>query len=228
MEEKPKIEISETNRGKEQIIVEKIYKYNFSTLKKDNTKVYRCSEYKTDNKCKSFIILNDKKEILKYESLHNHSEQGLDASISLTKHKIKAEIRKRKDPFNIKPKRIFNEISQKMNGECPEYDQIRSQITRAINKKLPPDIKSFDEIPDECKFYITESNENFMIFKSSNLVIFQSPFQAKLFMEHNEDVFADGTFYTAPKFSYQVFITRIFVKKFNSFYITSFSILKNK
>ena len=105
------IEISKTNRGKEQLIINKAYKYNITTLKKDNTKVYRCSEYKTDNKCKSFIILNDKKEILKYESLHNHSEQGFNVSISLTKHKIKAEIRKKKDPFDIKPKRIFNDIS---------------------------------------------------------------------------------------------------------------------
>ena len=101
------IEISETNRRKEQLIINKAYKYNYTTLKKNNTKVYRCSEYKTDNKCKSFIILNDKKEILKYESLHNHSEQGLNASISLTKHKIKAEIRKRKDPFDIKTKTYF-------------------------------------------------------------------------------------------------------------------------
>ena len=31
------------------------------------------------NKCKSFIILNDKKEILKYNSSHNHPENEYDA-----------------------------------------------------------------------------------------------------------------------------------------------------
>ena len=67
-----------------------------------------------------------------------------------------------------------------------------------------------------------------MIFKNSNVMIFQSPFQAELFEKYNEGVFADGTFYVAPKFSFQVFITRTYVKEFNSFYTTSISILKNK
>jgi len=62
MEENPEIEISETNKGKEQIIIDKKYKYNISNIRKDNSKLYRCTEYKTLNKCKSFIILNDNKE----------------------------------------------------------------------------------------------------------------------------------------------------------------------
>ena len=36
------------------------------------------------------------------------------------------------------------------------------------------------------------------------------------------------TFYTAPKSSYQIFITRTYIEKLNSFYTTSISILKNK
>ncbi|KAG4085071.1 hypothetical protein H8356DRAFT_1352323 [Neocallimastix lanati (nom. inval.)] len=40
----------------------------------NNSKVYRCTKYRSSNKCKSFIILNDKMEILEYESLHNHLE----------------------------------------------------------------------------------------------------------------------------------------------------------
>ena len=41
-------------------------------------------------------------------------------------------------------------------------------------------------------------------------------------------MFADGTFYIAPIFGYQVFITRIYAPKINSFYTTSLSILNNK
>ena len=41
------IEISETNRRKEQIIINKKCKFNFSSIKKDNSKVYRYTEYKT-------------------------------------------------------------------------------------------------------------------------------------------------------------------------------------
>ncbi|KAG4093571.1 hypothetical protein H8356DRAFT_948482, partial [Neocallimastix lanati (nom. inval.)] len=56
----------------------------FIKKKKDNFKV-DVLKYRTFNKCKSFIILNDKKEILKYESLHNHLEKEYYVSISIAK-----------------------------------------------------------------------------------------------------------------------------------------------
>ena len=34
--------------------------------------------------------------------------------------------------------------------------------------------------------------------------------------------------FIAPKFSYQIFITRTYAKELDSFYTTSFAILKNK
>ncbi|KAL6604342.1 hypothetical protein U3516DRAFT_758849 [Neocallimastix sp. 'constans'] len=174
MKENIKIEKSETNRGKKQIIINRKYKFNFSIEKKDNSKVYRCTKYRISNKCKSFIILNDKMEILEYET-----------SKSVVKHKIKETIRKRTFSLDIRPKQ-------------------------------------------ESKYYKTENDDDFMIFKNTNLIIFQSPLQAKQFTQYNEDIFAKGTFYISPKFSYQVFITRKYVEKINSFYTTSISILKDK
>ncbi|KAG4091643.1 hypothetical protein H8356DRAFT_1430122 [Neocallimastix lanati (nom. inval.)] len=215
MEDNIEIEISETNRGNKQIIINKKHKFNFSFQRKDKSKIYRCTEYKTLNKCKSLIILNDKKEVLKYESLHNHLEKEIDVSISVAKHKIKEEIKKNSIPMNIKPKHIFNAVSQEMGLICPEYSTIRSQIIRNINKQFPPNIKSFDDIPIESEYYKTKRNENFMIFKNTDLIIFQSPFQAYLFSNYHKNIFADGTFYAAPKFSYQLFITRTYVGEFN-------------
>ncbi|KAG4092118.1 hypothetical protein H8356DRAFT_1406358 [Neocallimastix lanati (nom. inval.)] len=215
MEDNIEIEISETNRGNEQIIINKKYKFNFSFQRKDKSKIYRCTEYKTLNKCKSLIILNDKKEVLKYESLHNHLEKEIDVSISVAKHKIKEEIKKNSIPMDIKPKHIF-------------MPTIRFQIIRNINKQFPPNIKSFDDIPIESEYYKTKRNENFMIFKNTDLIIFQSPFQAYLFSNYHKNIFAYGTFYAAPKFSYQLFITKTYVGEFNMFYTTSISILKNK
>ena len=75
---KIEIEISETNREKKQIIVDKKYKFNFSYLKRDNSKVYRCTEYKTPKKCNSFIVLNDNDKVLKYGNNHNHLEREYD------------------------------------------------------------------------------------------------------------------------------------------------------
>ncbi|KAG4083065.1 hypothetical protein H8356DRAFT_1437221 [Neocallimastix lanati (nom. inval.)] len=215
MKDNIEIEISETNRGNEQIIINKKHKFNFSFQRKDKSKIYRCTEYKTLNKCKSLIILNDKMEVLKYESLHNHLEKEIDVSISVAKHKIKEEIKKNSIPMDIKPKHIFNAVSQEMGLICPEYSTIRSQIIRNINKQFPPNIKGFDDIPIESEYYKTKRNENFMIFKNTDLIIFQLPFQAYLFSNYNKNIFADGTFYAAPKFSYQLFITRTYVGEFN-------------
>jgi len=47
---------------------------------------------------------------------------------------MKNEIRKRSIPFDIKPKRLYNEISQEMGFICPEYNTIKSQISRYIKK----------------------------------------------------------------------------------------------
>ncbi|KAL6632830.1 hypothetical protein U3516DRAFT_792005 [Neocallimastix sp. 'constans'] len=120
-------------------------------------------------KCKSFIILNDKKEILKYDSSHNHPEKEYNVSLSIMKHKIlKMELKKSSIPYGIKIKSLYNKISKEMR------------------------------------------------------------FILKLFREYNDDIFVDGTFFIAPKFSYQILITRTYAKELDSFYTTSFAILQNK
>ncbi|KAL6599377.1 hypothetical protein U3516DRAFT_816711 [Neocallimastix sp. 'constans'] len=187
MEKNLEIEISKTNRGKEQIILNRKYKFNLSSKRKDNSKKYKCTEYKTLNQ----------------------------SAKSIVKNKIKDEISNSSIPFNVNIKRTYDEISQGMGLICPGYNSIKSQITRSRRKQLPPDITTFDEIPNESKYYKTKRDENFMIFKNNDLIVFQSPFQAELFSK-NKHIFADGTFYIAPIFSYQVFITRTYVTKLNS------------
>ncbi|ORY36092.1 hypothetical protein LY90DRAFT_511658 [Neocallimastix californiae] len=213
MEDNIEIEISETNRGNEQIIINKKHKFNFSFQRKDKSKIYRCIEYKTLNKCKSLIILNDKKEVLKYESLHNHLEKEIDVSISVAKHRIKEEIKKNSIPMDIKPKHIFNAVSQEMGLICPDYSTIRSQIIRNINKQFPPNIKSFDDIPIESEYYKTKRNENFMIFKNTDLIIFQSPFQAYLFSNYYKNIFADEHLTNNASESYNSYLNNIFPNK---------------
>jgi len=48
---------------------------------------------------------------------------------------------------------------------CPEYNSIKSKISRNLNKKLPSNVTTFAEIPNESKYYKTKRGENFMIFK---------------------------------------------------------------
>ncbi|KAG4083477.1 hypothetical protein H8356DRAFT_1357362 [Neocallimastix lanati (nom. inval.)] len=105
------------------------------------------------NKCKSFIILNDKKEILKYDSSHNHPKKEYDVSLSIMKHKIKNGIEKSSIPFGIKIKPLYNKISKEMRFICPEYNSIKSQISRNLNKKLPSNLTTFTEIHNKSKYY---------------------------------------------------------------------------
>ncbi|KAG4101472.1 hypothetical protein H8356DRAFT_1364829 [Neocallimastix lanati (nom. inval.)] len=128
-------------------------------------------------------------------SSHNHNpEKEYDVSLSIMKHKIQDGIEKNLIPF-------------KMGLICPKYNSINSQISRNLNKNYHP---------IESEYYKTKQGENFMIFKNSNLIIFQFPFQLKLFREYNDDIFVDGTFFIAPKFSYQIFITRTFAKELDT------------
>jgi len=197
MEENLIIDVSESNKGKEQIIINKKYKFNFSYIRKDNSKFINIPNIKKKiNKCKPFIILNDKKEILKYDCSHNHPEKEYDVSLHIMKHKIKDGIKKSPIPFGIKIKLLYNKISKEMGLICPEYNSIKTQISRNLNKKLPSNVTTFAEIPNES--------------------------------EYNDDIFVDDTFFIAPKFSYQIFITGTYVKELDSFYTTSFVILKNK
>ncbi|KAG4090673.1 hypothetical protein H8356DRAFT_1295509 [Neocallimastix lanati (nom. inval.)] len=116
-----------------------------------------------------FIILNDKKEILKYDGSHNHPEKEFDVSLSIMKHKNKNGIEKSSISFGIKIKSLYNKISKEMGLICPEYNSIKSQISRNLNKKLPSNVTTFAEIPNES--------------------------------EYNDDIFVDGSFFIAPKFT---------------------------
>lgn len=53
-------------RKKEQLIVDDIYLLNLHKTNKDNSKYFKCVEYKIVIKCRAFIKLNDKDGILKY------------------------------------------------------------------------------------------------------------------------------------------------------------------
>jgi len=88
------------------------------------------------------------------------------------KHKYKKEIRESSAPFDIKRKCTYNKISQEMGFICPEYNTIKSQISRNINKQLPHYVKTFDETPHESEYYKTKRDKSFAIFKNSGIIIF--------------------------------------------------------
>ncbi|KAL6631776.1 hypothetical protein U3516DRAFT_737393 [Neocallimastix sp. 'constans'] len=80
------------------------------------------------------------------------------------------EILNSSTPFNVNIKLKYDEISQGMGLICPRFNSIESQVTRNRRKQLPPDITTFDEIPNESIFYKTKKDENFIIFKNHDLI----------------------------------------------------------
>ena len=92
------------------------------------------------------------------------------------KNKIKNEISNSSIPVNVNIKHKYDKISQGMGLIRSGYNSIKSQVTRSRRKQLPPDITTFDEIPNESKYYKTKRDENFMIFKNNDLIVFYSPF----------------------------------------------------
>ncbi|KAL6611904.1 hypothetical protein U3516DRAFT_870945 [Neocallimastix sp. 'constans'] len=164
MEKNQKIEISKNNRGKEQIILNRRYKFNLSFKRKDISK-------------------NINNQVIEYDDSHNHLENKFVAAKSIVKNKIKNEISNSSIPVNVNIKHKYDKISQGMGLIRSGYNSIKSQVTRSRRKQLPPDITTFDEIPNESKYYKTKRDENFMIFKNNDLIVFQSLFQAELFLQ---------------------------------------------
>jgi len=104
--------------------------------------------------------------------LTNHLENKFKTAKSIVKNKIKDEISNSSIPFNVNIKCKYDEISQGMGLICPGYNSIKSQVTRSRRKQIPPDITTFYEIPNESKYYKTKRDENFMIFKNNDLIVF--------------------------------------------------------
>ncbi|KAL6608803.1 hypothetical protein U3516DRAFT_873320 [Neocallimastix sp. 'constans'] len=66
---------------------------------------------------------------------------------------------------------------------CPGYNSIKFQVTRNKRKQLPPDITTFDEIPNESKYYKAKRDEIFIIFKNNDLIAFQSHSNQNYFLK---------------------------------------------
>ena len=46
--------------------------------------------------------------------------------------------------------------------------------------------------------------------------------------ENSNDIFIDGTFFSAPKSMHQIIIIRVILKNTNNYYTTCFALCKNK
>ena len=226
MEDKPIIKHTKSNKNKDMLIVDNKYKMHFIKNLKKDIKLYRCEKYKRD-KCPAYIKINGD-DLKEYNNDHNHNPDEIKIQNESIRKEIKNNIINSPDPFTIKLPRLYKAVSADKGIRGPTFNSIKSSLYNNINKILPPEIKSFDDIPDNSIYYKTFENEDFLYFKNNKIVFFQSPSLAKIHLKYGDIVFCDGTFYSSPSIAYQLFITRVYDETKNLYYTTSFSLLKGK
>lgn len=228
MEPKPKFRIIKSRRNKPMLVVNEMYLYNFICKNtKTNTDTYRCQKYKSSFHCNAYIKIKDN-EITSFINNHNHESNDINVIKEEAKLKIKEEIFKSSDPFSIKPKKLVKSFSTQNGLKFPSYNTLKTFLYEQINKNLPSNINSFEEAPVNSIYYKTIKDEEFLIYRDDNLMIFQSPDQAKIHLKYGKIIFADATFFSCPNLAYQLFIIRVHSLIDNIYYTTSFSLMKNK
>ena len=65
--------------------------------------------------------------------------------------------------------RLYKAVSADKGIRGPAFNSIKSGLNNNINKILPPEIKSFDDIPDNSIYYKTLENEEFLYFKNNKI-----------------------------------------------------------
>ena len=230
MEKKPEFKKSLSRRNKPIFIEEETYTYNFiHTIDKGKTELYRCKEYKSIYRCESFIhVQSNTENIIKYKNKHNHFTDHLSVIREETRKEIQNEIKNSRDPFSINIPKLVKSVSVDKGIKAPNFNSIKTTLYTTLNNNLPNDILSLRDAPKFSPYYKTLDEEDFVVYKDSRNLILQSPSLAKIQIEFGTTLFCDSTFFIAPKFAYQVFITRVFSSVTNSYYTTSFSIMSGK
>lgn len=114
------------------------------------------------------------------------------------------------------------------NENFPKFNDIKTQLYIKLNNNMPSDIENLNEIDTNSIFLKTLKGDQFLIFNDDSILIFQSDIQAKIFKDNINDVFIDGTFYSAPKALYQIIIIRNNVTEQKNYFTTCFALCVNK
>ena len=242
-----------TEKGKECYLEKDKYILYYSNTLKNGDKIFGCKYYKDKNiKCKAFLKISIKGEFISNDETHSCVVDEKKVQNIKIMNEIKDNISKNEIIYNVKPRELFelsirkaikrkkdndpnesenkeedNHISIKTNQQ-PILGNIKSFMYRLINKNIPKDIENLNELPDDSEYYKTLSGEQFLFYKTDHLLIFMSPNQANLLYEYNQHVFMGGTFYAAPKCSYQIVTLRIHNIKEDLFHTIAYGILTDK
>ena len=69
---------------------------------------------------------------------------------------------------------FINELTKNDLKNIPKFSTIKSSIYREINRNLPKQINSLDELDLESPYTQTKNDKQFLIYKSKKIAIFKS------------------------------------------------------
>jgi hypothetical protein len=118
-DQEPKIEYIKSNLNKEELFIDDKYIFNFSRIKKNKSKLYRCSYYKKSSKCSAYIKNKLDNTIEDYHPKHNHNIEEIAGARA--KSEIKNKINLIHNPFNITPYSLYKDSIKDKGFLQPEY-----------------------------------------------------------------------------------------------------------
>ena len=141
-----------TNKGEDAFIVDKEFYFRFEMQTKDNIRIFRCKEYRKASKCPAIFKIKDD-NIIDKNFIHNHSGNAKECSKYIFKSNIKYKIKGTRNIFNVSAQKMFiNKLTKYDLKNIPNFSTIKSSINREINRILPKEIKSLDELDLESSY----------------------------------------------------------------------------
>ena len=162
-----------TEKGKYCYVESDKYILYFYNKNAKGESVYRCKSYKNqENRCKANAIFDNKDKLIFYDNKHICIIDSIAIKKMLLMNEAKTTLDKNKDIYNIKARDIFEKFLKKVmkrkSEEIPEekndnsnfnnidykqkgthtFGKLKHNIYRYINKNIPKDIESFEELPD--------------------------------------------------------------------------------
>ena len=242
-----------TEKGKYCYIESDKYILYFNNKNAKDELVYRCKFYKNKEiRCKGYAIFDKNEKLKSFNNQHSCVIDSITVKKMLLMNEAKTTLDKNSDIYNIKARDIYEKSLKKITkrkkdelqdednnanslqnidlkqNSSPNFDNIKHNIYRYINKNIPKDIESLEDLPEESDFYNTIKGDTFLIYKTISILIFMSIIQARLLYTYNEHVFIDGTFFVAPKAAYQVIVIRVHNIIEDRFHTVCYGILTNK
>jgi len=214
---------------KNQLILYKSFKfYNKAYVKYLDAYKWQC----VNKKCTAKIYVDrDMKMIVKDESLHNHENEPESVR---NKKKFSNQLKRKCEDELERPSKMINNEIQKYPQQSKLFTgtdvnniyQCLYRSRRSSYPKLPKTIYEVIEVMKNRKITTIENEDFLLDVDSTNNILFYSTISNLKLLCSCDKIFVDGTFYSCPKYFYQLFTIHIFK---NGHYVPlSFFLLPDK